>query len=189
MIFYRSPADNGKTKDRLKYWTDLALLAERGKISCIFLADWYIGFDVYKDSLDTMLKAGHQVGHLDPVPILSAMAAATKTVSFAATVSTSYVNPYILARQFSTLDHLTEGRVGWNIVTSHTVGAARAMGLDAPVPHDERYLVADEYMEVVYKLWESSWASDSVVWSDETAFDPTKIKKIEHKGRIPTSIK
>jgi alkanesulfonate monooxygenase SsuD/methylene tetrahydromethanopterin reductase-like flavin-dependent oxidoreductase (luciferase family) len=115
------------------------------------------------------------------------MAAVTESVSFAATVSTSYVNPYILARQFSTLDHLTEGRVGWNIVTSYTKGAAKALGHDEVVPHDERYLVADEYMEVVYKLWESSWAPDSVVWSDEVAYDPTKIKKIEHKGDHPTS--
>lgn len=72
------------------------------------------------------------------------MACCTKSVSFAATASTSYVNPYILARQFSTLDHLTDGRVGWNIVTSYTKGAAKAMGLDDVVPHDERYLVADE---------------------------------------------
>jgi alkanesulfonate monooxygenase SsuD/methylene tetrahydromethanopterin reductase-like flavin-dependent oxidoreductase (luciferase family) len=162
---------------------ELAKIAERGKISAIFLADWYVGFDVYGGGLDTMLASGHQVAHLDPVPIISAMAAVTETVSFAATVSTSYVNPYILARQFSTLDHLTDGRVGWNIVTSHTKGAAKAMGLEKPVEHDERYLVADEYMEVVYKLWESSWADDSVVWDHDLAYDPSKIKKIEHKGK------
>ncbi|PMD30654.1 bacterial luciferase-like protein [Hyaloscypha variabilis F] len=162
---WRSSTDNGKTKDRLKYYMELAKLAERGKISAIFLADWYVGFDVYGGGLYTMLASGHQVAHLDPVPIISAIAAVTETVSFAATVSTSYVNPYILARQFSTLDHLTDGRVGWNIVTSHTKGAAKVMGLEKPVEHDERYLVADEYMEVVYKL---------------------KIKKIEHKGKCFT---
>lgn len=178
-----SPTDNGKAKDRLKYYTDLAKLAERGTISAIFLADWYVGFDVYGGGLDTMLASGHQVAHLDPVPIISAMAAVTSSVSFAATVSTSYVNPYILARQFSTLDHLTDGRVGWNIVTSYTKGAAKAMGQEKPVEHDERYAVADEYMEVVYKLWESSWADDSVVWDHDLAYDPSKIKKIEHKGQ------
>lgn len=182
LILHRSTTDNGKTKDRLKYYTDLAKLAEKGKIACVFLADWYVGFDVYNDSLDTMLKAGHQVAHLDPLPIIAAMAAVTESVSFAATASTSYVNPYILARQFSTLDHLTEGRVGWNIVTSYTKSAALALGYDDVVPHDERYLVADEYMDVVYKLWENSWAPDSVVWSDDVAFDPSKIKRIEHKG-------
>jgi alkanesulfonate monooxygenase SsuD/methylene tetrahydromethanopterin reductase-like flavin-dependent oxidoreductase (luciferase family) len=184
LINNSSPTDNGKTKDRLKYYTDLARLAEHGKISAIFLADWYVGFDVYGGGLDTMLASGHQVAHLDPVPIISAMAAVTDTVSFAATVSTSYVNPYILARQFSTLDHLTDGRVGWNIVTSYTNGAAKAMGQEKPVEHDERYLVADEYMEVVYKLWESSWADDSVVWDHDLAYDPTKIKKIDHKGKF-----
>jgi alkanesulfonate monooxygenase SsuD/methylene tetrahydromethanopterin reductase-like flavin-dependent oxidoreductase (luciferase family) len=75
--------------------------------------------------------------------------------------------------------------VGWNIDPSYTNGAAKAMGTGEPVPHDERYLVADEYMEVVYKLWESSWAPDSVVWSYECAYDPTKIRKIKHKGRRP----
>lgn len=90
----------------MKYYTDLAKLADRGGISCIFFADWYAGFEVYGYSMDTMLKAGHQVAHLDPIPIITAMAACTENVSFAATASTSYVNPYILARQFSTLDHL-----------------------------------------------------------------------------------
>ncbi|RDW76114.1 DszA family xenobiotic compound monooxygenase-2 [Coleophoma crateriformis] len=158
---WRSPSDNGKTKDRLKYYMDMARLAEKGKISCIFFADWYAGFDVYTDSMDPMLKAGHQVAHLDPIPIISAMASVTDTVAFAATASTSYVNPYILARQYSTLDHLTDGRVGWNIVTSWSKSAAKALGQDDVIPHDERYVIADEYMDLVYKLWESSWASDS----------------------------
>lgn len=133
--------------------------------------------------MDAMLKAGHQVAHLDPIPIITAMAACTESVSFAATASTSYVNPYILARQFSTLDHLTGGRVGWNIVTSWSKAAAQALGEDDVIPHDERYALADEYMDVMYKLWESSWADDSVVWSDDTAFEPSKIRKIEHKGK------
>lgn len=130
------------------------------------------------------MKAGHQVAHLDPVPLISAMAAVTSSVSFAPTVSTTYVKPYILARQFSTLDHITEGRCGWNIVTSHTNSSAQALGFDQIIAHDERYAMAEEYMDVVYKLWESSWADDSVVWADDLAFDPSKIKKIEHKGKF-----
>lgn len=110
------------------------------------------------------------------------MAAVTESVSFAATASTSYVNPYILARQYSTLDHLCDGRVGWNIVTSWSKAAANALGQEDVTPHDERYEVAHEYMDVVYKLWESSWGPESVVWSDDTAYDPTQIKKIVHKG-------
>jgi alkanesulfonate monooxygenase SsuD/methylene tetrahydromethanopterin reductase-like flavin-dependent oxidoreductase (luciferase family) len=126
-------------------------LAEKGKISCIFFADWYAGFEVYGNSMDAMLRSGHQVAHLDPMPIVSAMAAVTESLSFAVTASTSYVNPYILARQYSTLDHLTNGRIAWNIVTSWTKAAAQALGQDDVVPHDERYMVADEYMDVVYK--------------------------------------
>lgn len=179
---WRRPTDNGKTKDTLKYYTDLAKLAEKGGISCIFFADWYTGFDVYGKSMDAMLKAGHQVAHLDPIPIIAAMAAVTETLAFGATASTSHVNPYILARQFSSLDHWTRGRLSWNIVTSWSTDAARALGQDDILPHDERYAMADEYMDVVYKLWESSWANDAVVWSDDTAFAPSKVKKIEHQG-------
>lgn len=111
------------------------------------------------------------------------MAAATSSISFATTVSTTYVKPYILARQFSTLDHLTEGRCGWNIVTSHTNSSAQALGFENIPVHDERYAMAEEYMDVVYKLWESSWAPDSVVWTENMAYDPDKVKKIEHKGK------
>lgn len=79
------------------------------------------------------------------------MAAVTESVAFAVTMSTSYVNPYVIARQFSTLDHLTGGRCAWNIVTSWSKSAANALGQEDIVPHDERYSMADEYMDVTYK--------------------------------------
>ncbi|CAK7224844.1 hypothetical protein SCUCBS95973_005657 [Sporothrix curviconia] len=182
---WRSPTDFSRSKDRLKYYLDLAKTAEEGKLSAVFFADWYNGFEIYQKSLDPMLEAGHQVAHMDPIPILTAMAAVTKSVAFAATASTSYVNPYILARQFSTLDHLTEGRVGWNIVTSWSKAVANALGNNDEVPHDERYAQADEYMDVVYKLWESSWADDAAVWdaAQNLAYDPRRIKRIEHRGK------
>ncbi|KFA62640.1 hypothetical protein S40285_08028 [Stachybotrys chlorohalonatus IBT 40285] len=177
--------DTSTKKDKLKYYTDLARLADRGKISAIFFADWFVGFDVYGGGLDTMLKAGHQVAHMDPFAVVSAMAAVTENVSFAVTQSTTYSNPYVLARQYSTMDHITDGRCAWNIVTSFTKSSADALGHESTVPHDERYAIADEFMDVVYKLWESSWAPDSVVLDKTTgvAFDPEKIKKIEHKGK------
>lgn len=89
------------------------------------------------------------------------MAAATKSLSFAITASTTYENPYALARRLSTLDHITKGRVGWNIVTSYLESAAKAFGLEEQIPHDQRYEKADEYLEVVYKLLESSWKDNS----------------------------
>jgi FMN-dependent oxidoreductase (nitrilotriacetate monooxygenase family) len=113
------------------------------------------------------------------------MAAVTKTVGFGVTASTSYLNPYLLARTMSSLDHLTDGRIAWNVVTSWSKAAAKALGADDVVPHDQRYEVAHEYMDLVYKLWESSWASEAVVRNPETriAFDADKIKKIEHAGQ------
>lgn len=101
--------------------------------------------------MDPMLKAGTQSASLDPMLVIPAMAAVTKTVGFGVTSSTSYVNPYILARTMSSLDHLTEGRVAWNVVTSWSKSAAKALGADDVVPHDERYIVADEYMDLTYK--------------------------------------
>jgi alkanesulfonate monooxygenase SsuD/methylene tetrahydromethanopterin reductase-like flavin-dependent oxidoreductase (luciferase family) len=143
--------DTSTKKDTLKYYTDLARLADRGKISAIFFADWFVGFDVYGGGLDAMLKAGHQVAHMDPLALVSAMAAVTDNVAFAVTQSTTYSNPYVLARQYSTLDHITGGRCAWNIVTSFTESSAKALGHETTVPHDERYVIADEFMDVVYK--------------------------------------
>ncbi len=91
-----------------------------------------------------------------PWPV-SAMAAVTETLGFGVTVSLTYEQPCALARRLSTLDHLTGGRVAWNIVTSYLDSAARNLGLDAQIPHDERYEIAEEYLEVCYKLWEASW--------------------------------
>jgi FMN-dependent oxidoreductase (nitrilotriacetate monooxygenase family) len=100
-------------------------------------------------------------------------------------VNLTYEAPYLLARRFSTLDHLTEGRIGWNIVTGYLDSAARAMGLTEQIAHDERYDRADEYLDVVYKLWEGSWEEDAVV-RDRAArvfADPHKVHKVQHHGR------
>jgi FMN-dependent oxidoreductase (nitrilotriacetate monooxygenase family) len=172
-------------QDRIQYWTNLAQLAERGKISFIFFADSYGGQEVFGGNSDSQLKAGNQIASLDPMVLIPAMAAVTKTVGFGVSGSTSYLNPYILARTLSSLDHLSDGRVAWNIVTSWAKSAALALGYDDVVPHDERYVQTDEYMDVCYKLWESGWADDSVVWDREKrmAFDPSKVKKLHHKGK------
>ncbi|MFC3996214.1 NtaA/DmoA family FMN-dependent monooxygenase [Nocardiopsis sediminis] len=101
------------------------------------------------------------------------------------TCSLTYEQPYLLARRFSTLDHLTRGRVGWNIVTSYSESAARNLGLGRQPGHDERYELAEEYMEVVYKLWERSWEPDAVTRDAAAATyaDPSRIHPIAHSGR------
>lgn len=112
------------------------------------------------------------------------MAHATKSLSFGVTASTTYENPYALARKFATLDHISQGRVGWNIVTSYLDSAAKSYGLEEQVPHDERYARADEFMQVVYKLLEGSWQEGAVVKDKKTGVyvKPESVKRIDHKG-------
>lgn len=124
----------------------------------------------------------------DPSIPITAMAAVTKNLSFAITASTSFEPPFLLAKRFSTLDHLTGGRIGWNIVTSWKKAAFKAIGLDTPIDHDERYAQADEYLRVLYKLWEGSWAADAISPDPEndSYADPDKIRTIHHKGKYFT---
>jgi len=190
---WRDPDDKTSGKDRLPYWLNLARLAEEGKISFIFFADSYSLFDIYGNSTAPILRSGAHSAALDPMVLIPAMAAVTKSLGFGVTGSTSYLTPFILARTFTALDHLTEGRVAWNVVTSWSKSAALALGADDVVPHDERYNVAHEYMDLVYKFWESSWADDAKVWdrNNRIAYEPSKVKKIEHKGileSIPLSL-
>lgn len=96
------------------------------------------------------------VGYLDPVTLVSAMAAVTNSVAFGITGSTSYITHFILARTWASLDHITWGRIAWNVVTSYSNTAAQAMGLDQVRPSEERYRAAQEYMDLVYSLWEKS---------------------------------
>ncbi|KAK9774163.1 putative Luciferase-like domain-containing protein [Seiridium cardinale] len=181
---WKTEGDNSRSKDRLEYWINIAKLADEGKVSCIFFADSYAGKDVLGHEMRSIFASGANVAQMDPLVIISAMAAVTKSVSFGVTCSTTYVKPYITARAYSTLDLLTEGRVAWNIVTSYSQSSADAFGEDSVLPHDERYAMANEYMDVVYKLWERSWDDGAQVWDleREMVYDSTKIKKIEHDG-------
>lgn len=116
--------------------------------------------------------------------IISAMSYATKSIAFGVTASVTYENPFILARRYSTLDHITNGRIGWNIVTSHLASAARNCGLKEEIPHDERYVRAEEFMDAVYKLWEASWRDDALVCHAQRGvyIDPDRVRAINHEG-------
>lgn len=112
------------------------------------------------------------------------MATATSTIGFGITASTTYEPPYSLARRFSTVDHLSNGRVAWNIVTSYLDSAARNFNLSTQIEHDERYNIAHEYLHVVYKLWESSWRDDAVNGPKSTAYaNPKAVRQINHVGK------
>lgn len=113
------------------------------------------------------------------------MASVTRNLTFGITATTSYEHPYSLARRFSTLDHLTNGRVGWNVVTGYLDSAARQFGKKNQDLHAKRYDIAHEYMDVVYKLWESSWADDAVQHDIEKRLytRPERVRQIDHTGQ------
>src|SRR5471030_1702388 len=179
------PRDAGHRYNDPEYWIQLAQLLEEGRFDAIFLADVLGVYDVYKGTADAALRHGVQVPLNDPLALVPLMAMATTHLGFGVTCALTYEHPYSFARRFSTLDHLTEGRIGWNIVTGYLDSAARAMGLTEQIAHDERYDRADEYLDVTYKLWEGSWEDDAVV-RDRSArvfADPQKIHKVNHHGR------
>ena len=182
---WRHPEDQSHRYHDLGYWTDLAQLLERGTFDALFIADVLGVYDTYGGSADGAIRTGMQIPLNDPVLQIPAMAAVTEHLGFGVTVSATYEQPYTLARRFSSLDHLTKGRVAWNVVTSYLDGAARNLGLSRQISHDERYELADEVMEVCYKLWEGSWEEDAVVRDTATGTytDPDKVHQIGHEGK------
>ena len=181
---WRHPRDRSSEYGTLAYWTDLARLLERGLFDGVFLADVVGIYDVFGGSHDAAIRHGIQVPVNDPLLVIPAMAAVTGDLGFGVTVNLSYEAPYLLARRFTSLDHLTGGRIGWNVVTGYLDSAARAMGLDRQRAHDDRYDLADEYMDVVYALWEGSWDDDAVLRDRATGVfaDPAKVRPIRHEG-------
>ncbi|GAA1749658.1 MULTISPECIES: LLM class flavin-dependent oxidoreductase [Streptomonospora] len=181
---WRHPDDRGARYTDVRYWTEYAKLLEEGRFDGLFLADNVGYHDVYEGSADAALRDAAQIPVNDPALVVPAMASATTHLGFGITASTSYEHPYALARRFTTLDHLTSGRIGWNLVTSYAESAARNMGTGRQVPHDERYDMAAEYLEVCYKLWERSW-EEGAVRRDRAGgvyADPSRIHAIEHRG-------
>ncbi|MDC4173985.1 LLM class flavin-dependent oxidoreductase, partial [Acinetobacter baumannii] len=172
----------------LEYWTDLAQILERGFFDGIFIADVLGIYDVYHQSAEHALIGAVQVPVNDPLQIVPAMAAVTKHLGFGVTTSISFEHPYPFARRISTLDHLTKGRVGWNIVTSYLESGSKNLGLKTQVNHDNRYDIADEYLEVLYKLWEGSWEEGSVLRDRESGIfaDYKKVHPIQHEGKYFT---
>ncbi len=168
----------------IDYWTDLAKLLESGGFDAVFLADVIGAYDVFRDGPETAIREALQIPSNDPLLVIPAMAAVTEHLGFGVTFSTSYEPPFAFARRMSTLDHLTRGRVGWNIVTSYLPNAARNFGLAGEIEHDARYDNAEEFLEVLYKLWEGSWDDDAVIEdrANKVYADPEKIRYINHEG-------
>ncbi|WP_432050095.1 LLM class flavin-dependent oxidoreductase [Verrucosispora sp. NA02020] len=182
---WRLPGDRTATGYRsLDYWISRARQLEAACIDALFFADIHGVYDVYRGSWAPAVRHAVQIPSIDPALLLSAAAAATRHLGFAITYSTTYHSPYECARLFSSLDHLTGGRVGWNIVTSY-LRSATANGLGEYLDHDERYERADEYVQVARALWEESWDADAVVRDAERDIftDPDRVHQIDHEGR------
>ncbi len=180
---WRHPRDSSHRYTDPDHWVSLARLLEKGLFDGVFLADVLGVYDVYAGSADAALRHGIQVPLNDPLALVPLMAQATEHLGFGVTCAITYEHPYSFARRLSTLDHLTRGRVGWNIVTGYLDSAARNLGLPRRA-HDDRYDQADEYLEVVYKLWEHSWEDDAVRRDRSTGVfaDPSKVHPIRHRG-------
>ncbi|TRX76767.1 LLM class flavin-dependent oxidoreductase [Pseudomonas mangiferae] len=180
------PRDRSTDYRKLSHWTELATLLERGLFDGLFLADILGVYDVYQQSVDLPLREAIQLPVNDPLMLVSAMAHVTQHLGFGLTANLSYEAPYPFARRFSTLDHLTEGRVGWNIVTGYLESTARALGEGRQLEHDRRYDRAEEYLEVLYKLWEGSWEEGAVLADRERRVyaQPDKVHRIRHQGEF-----
>lgn len=166
----------------LDFWIDLALTLERGLFDFMFFADSY-GYPNHKRELS--FREAVYTPSNDPMLLIPALAAATRHLAFVTTATPAYELPFPNARRFSTLDHLTNGRIGWNIVATGSKSGAEAFGRDAVLPHDERYEQAEEFMEASYKLLEGSWEDDAVTMDKEARryADASKVRIIRHEGK------
>ncbi|GKU84708.1 LLM class flavin-dependent oxidoreductase [Niallia sp. NCCP-28] len=156
----------------------LAQTAERGKFDMIFLAD---GYAVRAKDKTALSQSVHTL--FEPFTLLSALSAVTRSIGLAATVSTTYNEPFNVARKFASLDHLSGGRAAWNVVTSNTEGEAKNFSQEHHLQHHKRYERAEEFVDIVTKLWDS-WEDDALVLDKEAAVfaDSAKIHSVNHKG-------
>jgi long-chain alkane monooxygenase len=190
-VGHQSPGLWAHPRDRLwqykdlEYWTELGVKLERGIFDGIFIADVIGYYDVYKGSNYHALHQAAQIPVNDPLQLVAPIAMATKHLGIGITASTSFEHPYTFARRLSTADHHTKGRVGWNIVTSYLESGAKNIGQGGLRRHDNRYEVAEEYVEVLYKLFEGSWEEGAIVRDREKRIftNPDKVHEIGHKRK------
>src|SRR5580698_336627 len=175
---WRRPESNPRADFDLDHWIGLARLAESAKFDSLFLADGpaTMGTGEFRPP-----------GQLEPLTLLTALSQATSRIGLIATVSTTYNDPYNLARRLASVDHVSRGRAGWNIVTSAGADEAANFGLDNRPAHADRYARADEFLSVTKALWDS-WEAEAVVADKATGryADPDRIHQIGHRGRYFT---
>lgn len=172
---WRHPEVVPEGAEDFEFFKEVAQLAEKGKLDMLFLSDGL--------TFDRLSHPAEQVRY-EPLTLLSALATVTKKIGLAATASTTYNEPFHIARKFSSIDHLSKGRSGWNVVTSYYEAEAKNFNQDKHLDHSLRYERASEFVEVVKGLWDS-WDEDALVRDKETGvyFDPKKLHTLNHKGK------
>jgi len=182
---WRDPRGEQRDFNDLNVWTSLAKELEEGGFDTLFLADVIGLYGDYEGSRDFHVRNGLQIPSNDPLTLAAALAASTKRLGLAVTANIFQQPPYNFARQMSTLDHLSNGRLAWNIVTGSLDNGFKNLGYDGLISHDERYDTADEYVDVLYKLWEGSWDNEALKKDRETGVyaDPKHVHKIYHESK------
>ncbi|AZV50544.1 LLM class flavin-dependent oxidoreductase [Bacillus halotolerans] len=171
---WRHPEVDPSASTNVEFYKQKAQTAEKGLFSFIFIAD---GLFISEKSIP------HFLNRFEPITILSALASVTKNIGLVGTFSTSFTEPFTISRQLMSLDHISGGRAGWNLVTSPQEGAARNHSRTRLPEHTERYVIAQEHLDVVRGLW-NSWEKDAFIHNKETGqfFDPAKLHRLNHKG-------
>ena len=186
LAMWRHPrtAEAGYDWARPELYQHIARVCERGKFDMVFFADLNYISDTYRGTMDPAIRHATQAPEHDPIPLLSFMASVTSHIGLGATFSISHQHPFYAARLWATLDHLTRGRAGWNVVTSLNHNQSANYGEERR-PADERYDRAHEFIDVCRKLWDS-WDADALVMDRRTGVfaDPAKVHRIEHVGRF-----
>lgn len=180
MAGWRLPGSQNDSGQNIRRWVEYAKVLERGKLDMLFIAD---GSGVHgTEDLQTMSMTS-RIDRMDPIAILSALAMTTQRLGLVATISTTYNEPFNLARSVASLDHISDGRAGWNIVTSGNKDDAHHYNRDKHMPHAERYERAEEFVDVVRGLWDS-YDEDAFPRNKETGIyvDPAKLHFLNHKG-------
>ena len=177
---WRYPGGTPDANFNLKALVQYAQTLERGKFDAFVMADHLAVLNMPMDAL----KRSATVTSFDPLTLLPALAMATKHLGLIATASSTFEPAYTIARRFASLDHISEGRAGWNLVTTSNPDAALNFGMDDQMPHAERYARAREFFDVVTGLWDS-WADDAFVRDVESGiyFDPARLHVLDHKGK------
>ena len=178
---WRHPRAQSDAHINIKHYVEITQTAERAKFDLVFLAD---GVATRQADIEAQSRSVQFIAHFEPITLLSALAMVTEHIGLIATMSTSYNAPYHVARKFASLDHISGGRAGWNLVTSGQMAEALNFNRTAPFPHHERYKRAHEFAEVVQGLWDS-WDDDAFVRDKDSGlfFEPDKMHYLNHKGK------